>query len=59
MADELLGNYPDDIASLTLQPGHKGVFKVAFDDRLQFDKKELGRFPDASEVIQKLMDYIG
>ena len=38
MADELLVNYPDDIASLTLQPGHKGVFKVSFDDKLQFDK---------------------
>ena len=59
MADELLGNYPEDIASLALVPGTKGVFRVSFNDEVQFDKAELGRYPDVEEVVQKLMEFIG
>jgi len=38
----------------TLIPGSDGVFDVTVDGKLVFSKKDLGRFPNAGEVVQKI-----
>jgi len=38
----------------TLIPGSGGVFDVVVDGKLIFSKKELARFPEPGEVLQKL-----
>ena len=58
MADDLLQNYAEDIASVALVPGHKGVFKVYLNDELKFGKTQLGRYPDPSEVVEALFAAI-
>jgi selenoprotein W-related protein len=34
-----------------LIPGSGGVFEVSVDGRSVFSKKEVGRFPDPSEIV--------
>ena len=36
-----------------LIPGSGGVFDVVLDGQLIFSKKQLGRFPEPGEVLQK------
>jgi len=38
----------------TLVKGSGGQFEVALDGKLIFSKKQLGRFPDASEILEKI-----
>ena len=59
MADEIIANHVEDVASVTLIPGHKGVFKVSLDDELVFDKKEAGRYPEPSEITEKILEVLG
>ena len=37
----------------TLVPGSGGVFDVVLDGELIFSKKQLGRFPEPGELLQK------
>jgi len=39
---------------LTLIPASGGVFEVTRDKELLFSKKETGRFPEHSEVLDQL-----
>jgi selT/selW/selH-like putative selenoprotein len=38
----------------TLIKGSGGQFEVVLDGQLIFSKKKMGRFPDASEVLQQI-----
>ena len=38
----------------TLIKGSGGQFEVVLDGQLIFSKKQTGRFPDASEVLQQI-----
>jgi len=38
----------------TLVPGSGGVFDVVVDGQLIFSKKQLGRFPEPGEVLQRI-----
>lgn len=59
MADEIMANYRDDVRSITLIPGHKGVFKVSVNDDLVFDKKASGdRYPEANEIFNAMLERL-
>jgi len=38
----------------TLVKGSGGEFEVSVDGKLVFSKKQLGRFPDAAEVLAQI-----
>lgn len=50
MTEQLLDEFEDDIESLTLIPGHGGVFEVVAGDTLIYSKKETGRHATYEEV---------
>lgn len=58
MAQELLSTFDGDIAALTLRPGTGGVFEVRVDDALVWSRREQGRFPEITELKQRVRDHI-
>ncbi|MCC5796030.1 MAG: SelT/SelW/SelH family protein [Methylophaga sp.] len=58
MAQELLTTFDGDIAEVVLKPGTGGIFEVRVDDQLIWSRKDEGRFPELSELKQKLRDII-
>lgn len=57
-AQELLTTFDGDIAEVVLKPGTGGIFEVRVDDQLIWSRKDEGRFPELSELKQKLRDII-
>ena len=51
LADELRKAFGVDVK---LVPGRNGIFDVIVDGKLVFSKFEVGRFPEAGEVVSKL-----
>ncbi|MCX4189802.1 SelT/SelW/SelH family protein [Methylophaga sp. OBS3] len=58
MAQELLSTFDGEIAELTLVPASGGLFTVTADDKLVWDRKTEGGFPDISELKQRVRDVI-
>jgi selenoprotein W-related protein len=58
LAQELLTTFEQDLASVSLRPGSKGIFEIALDQKLIFSRKEAGRFPEAKEIKQLVRDLI-
>jgi selenoprotein W-related protein len=58
MAQELLSTFDGDLESLTLRPGTGGVFDLTLDGQVLWSRKGEGRFPDISELKQRLRDRI-
>jgi len=58
MAQELLTTFDGEITELTLKPGTGGVFEVTADDELVWSRKQEGRFPDITELKQRVRDVI-
>lgn len=58
MAQELLSTFDGDIEALTLRPGTGGVFEVRVDGALLWSRKEQGRFPEITELKQRVRDVI-
>jgi selenoprotein W-related protein len=58
IAQELLSTFDGDIESLTLKPGTGGVFDITLDGELLWSRKAEGRFPEITELKQKLRDRI-
>ncbi|MDO8826927.1 SelT/SelW/SelH family protein [Methylophaga sp.] len=58
MAQELLTTFDGEITELTLKPGTGGVFEVTADDVLVWSRKQEGRFPDITELKQRVRDVI-
>ena len=58
MAQELLSTFDGDLAALTLKPGTGGVFDIALDGELLWSRKGAGRFPEITELKQRLRDRI-
>lgn len=50
LAENLLNEHKNNIATLSIIPSTGGVFEVKFNDELIFSKKELDRFPNDGEV---------
>jgi selenoprotein W-related protein len=58
MAQELLTTFDTEITHLTLIPGSGGIFEVTADEQLIWSRKDAGRFPEITELKQKVRDVI-
>lgn len=58
MAQELLTTFEKEIAELTLMPGTGGVFEVTANDISVWSRKGEGRFPEITELKQRVRDVI-
>lgn len=58
MAQELLSTFEDDIGELVLKPGTGGIFEVHADGRLVWSRKAEGRFPEITELKQRVRDVV-
>jgi selenoprotein W-related protein len=58
MTQELLITFDQEISSLTLKPGTGGVFEIRANDKLIWDRKAQGGFPEISELKQLVRDQI-
>ncbi|MCR1897582.1 Rdx family protein [Irregularibacter muris] len=54
LAKELLQTFKNDIEILTFYPSSGGVFEVKANDQLIFSKKQLDRFPEPREILEKI-----
>lgn len=53
-AQELLADFSDELDSVSLQPGSKGVFDVVVGDDVLWSKHAAGGFPDIDELKNAL-----
>jgi selenoprotein W-related protein len=58
MAQELLPTFEKEIEELTLKPGTGGVFEVSANETLVWSRKAEGRFPEITELKQRVRDKI-
>ena len=58
MAQELLTTFDQEITELTLKPGTGGIFEVRANDELVWSRKAEGRFPEITELKQRVRDCI-
>lgn len=58
MGQELLTTFDGDISGMTLRPGTGGVFEVHIDNKLLWSRKQEGRFPEITELKQRVRDVI-
>ena len=58
MAQELLTTFDGEIAALTLIPGSGGIFEVTANDHVVWSRKAEGRFPEITELKQRVRDVI-
>jgi selenoprotein W-related protein len=52
LADALMTNLKNKLASLELVPGTGGRFEVTFDGRPVYSKLATGEFPDEMAIVQ-------
>ncbi|UPH46017.1 SelT/SelW/SelH family protein [Methylophaga pinxianii] len=58
MAQELLSTFDGELTELTLKTGTGGIFEVTADDQLVWSRKLEGRFPEITELKQRVRDVI-
>ena len=58
MAQELLTTFEAELGEVALVPGTGGVFDVLVDGELIYSRKQEGRFPESSELKQRVRDRI-
>jgi selenoprotein W-related protein len=58
MASELLQTFGVDLGSVILVPGTGGVFEIAVDGILVWDRRRDGGFPDAAALKRRVRDAI-
>jgi selenoprotein W-related protein len=58
MAQELLSTFEDEIGAVTLRPGTGGAFIVRQGETVIWSRKAEGRFPDITELKQRVRDQI-
>jgi selenoprotein W-related protein len=51
LTSQLLNEFKQEIASLTLIPSGGGVFEVEFDDELVYSKAKTGSFPKEDAIM--------
>jgi selenoprotein W-related protein len=57
-AQELLTTFVDELAEVALVPGKGGIFEVRLDGDTIWSRKDERRFPELSELKQRLRDRI-
>lgn len=58
MAQELLSTFGQELGEVALIPGTGGVFRIAVDDELIWDRKEQGGFPEITVLKQLVRDRV-
>ena len=58
MAQELLSTFAEDLGEVALQPGTGGVFLIAYEGELVWDRKREGGFPDIKTLKQLVRDRL-
>ena len=58
LAQELLTTFTTDVGELVLQPGVGGVFRVAVDDEVLWDRKIEGGFPELAPLKRMIRDRV-
>lgn len=59
MAQELLTTFTGDIKGVLLQPSEtSGTYIIYIDDKVVFDRKTAGRFPEIKELKQLVRDQV-
>lgn len=58
MAQELLTTFDGDIKELILKPASGGLFEVTVDETLIWSRKQEGRFPEITELKQRVRDVL-
>ncbi len=56
MAQELLSTFAAELGEVALVPGSGGIFTIACDGTLIWDRKRDGGFPDAARLKQFVRD---
>ena len=58
MAQELITTFADELGEIALVPSSGGIFEVRVDDELVWSRKDMGRFPEITELKQLVRDRI-
>jgi selenoprotein W-related protein len=58
LAQELLTSFAVEIAELTLRPGTGGVFRIAIDGEVVWDRKVDGGFPEIGRLKRLVRDRV-
>jgi selenoprotein W-related protein len=58
LAQELLQTFGQDLGSVTMVPGTGGVFTVAVDGAVVWDRRRDGGFPEAKVLKQRVRDRV-
>lgn len=58
LAQELLSTFGQDLGEVALIPGTGGVFEIAADGELLWERKRDGGFPEAKVLKQRLRDRL-
>lgn len=58
LAQELLTTFEADLTVVSLQPGTGGIFEVKLNNKVIFNRKAAGRFPESKELKQLIRDVI-
>ncbi len=58
MAQELLSTFGADLGEVALVPGTGGVFLVAYDEDVIWERKADGGFPDIKTLKQRVRDRL-
>jgi selenoprotein W-related protein len=58
MAQELLSTFATELGEVALVPGTGGVFRITVADRLVWDRKDEGGFPEITTLKQRVRDQV-
>jgi selenoprotein W-related protein len=58
LAQELLQTFGQDLGSVTMVPGTGGVFTVAVDGAVVWERRRDGGFPEAKVLKQRVRDRV-
>ncbi len=58
MASELLQTFSTELGGVTLVPGTGGVFTIAVDEQLIWERKRAGGFPDVRALKTRVRDLV-
>ena len=58
MAQECLSTFSLELGSVTLKPGTGGIFEIAIDGELIWERRRDGGFPDVKTLKQMVRDRV-
>lgn len=58
VAQELLQTFGEELGEVALLPGTGGIYEIAVDGRVIWERKADGGFPGPREIKQRLRDVI-